>query len=209
MEKDEKVDYILYQMRLVLARKDFVRSQIIAKKIQKKTLEAEGFEKLKVRYYHLWIEYCIHEKMHMETARGFQTIYDAITSVPKDKREEMGFTESQVKYAFQNSICFLLICPFDPQREDFLNTINTKYARELESHPALEDLVHKFLAKELMPFDEGEISKKVAEFGCFDSGTTNHSSHLKSFFKQVIQHNLRVIELYYNRISLERLSHLI
>lgn len=34
MQKEEKLDYIMYQMRLVLDLKDFVRTQIIMKKIQ-------------------------------------------------------------------------------------------------------------------------------------------------------------------------------
>ena len=33
MERDEKVQFILEQMRLGLARKDYIRTQIISKKI--------------------------------------------------------------------------------------------------------------------------------------------------------------------------------
>lgn len=36
MEKDEKVRFILEQMRLCLAKKDFIRTQIISKKISVK-----------------------------------------------------------------------------------------------------------------------------------------------------------------------------
>ena len=36
MEKKEKVEFILEQMRLCLAKKDFVRTQIISKKINTK-----------------------------------------------------------------------------------------------------------------------------------------------------------------------------
>ena len=36
MEKDEKVRFILEQMRLCLATKDFIRTQIISKKISTK-----------------------------------------------------------------------------------------------------------------------------------------------------------------------------
>ena len=36
MEKDEKVQFILEQMRLCLATKDFIRTQIISKKISTK-----------------------------------------------------------------------------------------------------------------------------------------------------------------------------
>lgn len=39
MEKKEKVEFILEQMRLCLAKKDFVRTQIISKKINTKYFE--------------------------------------------------------------------------------------------------------------------------------------------------------------------------
>lgn len=39
MEKQEKVEFILEQMRLCLAKKDFVRTQIISKKISTKYFE--------------------------------------------------------------------------------------------------------------------------------------------------------------------------
>ena len=41
MEKDEKVRFILEQMRLCLATKDFIRTQIISKKISIKYFVAE------------------------------------------------------------------------------------------------------------------------------------------------------------------------
>jgi len=39
MEKKEKVEFILEQMRLCLAKRDFVRTQIISKKINTKYFE--------------------------------------------------------------------------------------------------------------------------------------------------------------------------
>ena len=42
MEKDEKVRFILEQMRLCLAKKDFIRTQIISKKISLKYFTDES-----------------------------------------------------------------------------------------------------------------------------------------------------------------------
>ena len=42
MEKDEKVRFILEQMRLCLAKKDFIRTQIISKKISVKYFTDES-----------------------------------------------------------------------------------------------------------------------------------------------------------------------
>lgn len=41
MEKREKTDFILEQMRLNLARNDFTRAQIVSKKINTKYFEKE------------------------------------------------------------------------------------------------------------------------------------------------------------------------
>lgn len=42
MEKKEKVEFILEQMRLCIAVKDYVRTQIISKKINTKFFQEEG-----------------------------------------------------------------------------------------------------------------------------------------------------------------------
>ena len=39
MERREKVEFILEQMRLCLAKKDYIRTQIISKKISSKVFE--------------------------------------------------------------------------------------------------------------------------------------------------------------------------
>jgi 26S proteasome regulatory subunit N5 len=44
MEKKEKTEFILEQMRLCLATHDYVRAQIISRKINPKVLLEKGFE---------------------------------------------------------------------------------------------------------------------------------------------------------------------
>jgi hypothetical protein len=44
MEKREKAEFLLEQVRLCLSQRDFVRMQIIANKVSKKVLDEEGFE---------------------------------------------------------------------------------------------------------------------------------------------------------------------
>lgn len=47
----EKVDFILYQMKLVLQRRDFVRCQIMSRKISRKHLNEKGLERQKIQYF--------------------------------------------------------------------------------------------------------------------------------------------------------------
>ena len=44
MEKKEKVEFILEQMRLCIAKKDYIRTQIISKKINTKFFDDPGTE---------------------------------------------------------------------------------------------------------------------------------------------------------------------
>ena len=48
LESKEKVEFILYQMKLVLARNDFVRCQILSRKISNKALNEEGLQAFKI-----------------------------------------------------------------------------------------------------------------------------------------------------------------
>lgn len=71
LEMSEKVEFILYQMKLVLQRRDFVRCQILSRKISKRHLGEKGLEKLKIQYFEFMIRYYIHEKMILECAKAY------------------------------------------------------------------------------------------------------------------------------------------
>merc|ERR1719188_808684 len=75
MERREKTEYILNQMRLVLGKKDFVRTQIISRKINPKLLEAEDFQDLKITYYEYMVRYWLHEKKHLDVCKCYLAIY--------------------------------------------------------------------------------------------------------------------------------------
>lgn len=51
MERREKVELILEQMRLCLAKKDFIRTQIISKKISVKFFDEKDTAALKLKFY--------------------------------------------------------------------------------------------------------------------------------------------------------------
>jgi len=67
----EKVVFILYQMKLVLMRRDFVRVQILSRKISKRHLNEKGFEALKIEYYGNMILYFVHEKLILDVAKSY------------------------------------------------------------------------------------------------------------------------------------------
>lgn len=85
MEKKEKLDYILYQLKLVLLRKDYIRTQIILKKISPKGLNEPGLESIKLNYYSQIIEFYNHEQNNFEVAKCYQTLYDTMVKAEEDK----------------------------------------------------------------------------------------------------------------------------
>jgi 26S proteasome regulatory subunit N5 len=74
----------LYQMKLVLTRRDFVRCQILSRKISKKNLAEAGLEGQKVQYFRYLIQYYVHEKMTMDAAKAYQTIFDTYAAKPEE-----------------------------------------------------------------------------------------------------------------------------
>ena len=65
LENEYKIDYILFQMQVLLEKGDFVRTLIVSNKIKRNHLDDEGIELLKVRFFRLMILYYIHEKKYL------------------------------------------------------------------------------------------------------------------------------------------------
>lgn len=111
MDRREKTDFILEQMRLCLLKGDYVRVQIISKKISTKYFEAVETHDLKLRYYALLVKHAMHEDDYLGVCKYSQHIYDT-PCVKEDsiKREdvttfivmnyEKGITTSHCVYLF-------------------------------------------------------------------------------------------------------------
>lgn len=85
MEKQEKVELLLEQMRLCLARKDYVRAQIISRKISVKFFEDESnqIQVLKLKYYQLMIQLDQNESNYLAICRH----YLAVSKTPMVKSD--------------------------------------------------------------------------------------------------------------------------
>ena len=79
MDKREKTEFILEQVRLCLDTKEYVRAQIMAKKINIKVFKDVEIEDLKLRYYTLIVRYHTHTHAWMEIFRAYQAMWGAKT----------------------------------------------------------------------------------------------------------------------------------
>jgi 26S proteasome regulatory subunit N5 len=68
MDKREKLEFILYQMKIMIKKLDYTRLFIISKKIEPKNLEDAPLADLKILYYSYLVFYLRHEGKYLETA---------------------------------------------------------------------------------------------------------------------------------------------
>ena len=72
MERREKVELILEQMRLCLATKDYIRAQIISKKISVRFFESTEHHELKLKFYRYMIEMDENERSYLAICRHYR-----------------------------------------------------------------------------------------------------------------------------------------
>ena len=70
------MELILEQMRLCLATKDYIRTQIISKKISTRFFEDAKYSELKLKFYTYMIELGQHEGDYLDICKNFRQLYD-------------------------------------------------------------------------------------------------------------------------------------
>ncbi len=80
MEKREKIEFLLEQMRLCLLKGDYTRTVIISRKINVKYLKEPELKDLSKRYYALMIDFALHEGMYLDVCKYYFEIVDWIDS---------------------------------------------------------------------------------------------------------------------------------
>jgi hypothetical protein len=128
------------------------------------------------------VQYYVHEKQTLESAKAYQIIYDTYASKP----EELDNTGNERAAAFKNFVCYLLLTQYSNEKVDLLNIVNAKYARELDAqtNEILARYLRRFLTAELLPFNAGEIENSIRGYEPFIEGQTeNASTHLQEFLR--------------------------
>ncbi|CAL8349616.1 unnamed protein product, partial [Boreogadus saida] len=124
MEKKEKVEFILEQMRLCIAVKDYIRTQIISKKINTKFFQEEGSEELKLKYYNLMIQVDQHEGSYLSICKHFRAIYDTPCILEDNAKWQQ---------ALKSVVLYVILAPYDNEQSDLVHRINTD--KKLEELP--------------------------------------------------------------------------
>jgi 26S proteasome regulatory subunit N5 len=197
MQRKEKVEFMLQQVRLCLAKEDFIRAQIISNKIPCKTLESDDFQNEKLRFHKLMIQLDEHEKNYLSICRHYLAMYN--TKIVKED-------DDLLKENLKHILAYLILAPYDNEQWDLLNRIYNDV--NCDKIPTYKELLKCFITKEIL--DWSAFGKAfISEFeksGCYSS---DFDGKMKALSQRVSEHNTRVIAGYYNRISVNRMSELL
>eukprot|EP01069_Polyplicarium_translucidae_P004166 Polyplicarium_translucidae@DN2514_c0_g1_i1.p1 len=198
MERREKTEYILEQMRLVLANGDFIRCQIVSKKISPKLLELEELEDLRIRYYGYMVRYYQHENDLLEVCRCCLIIF---------KSKSINDDESAWKQYLETYALTLILSPISDKRLELLQALRTNERKKLADLPAIGRVIEDFLQMELLrrplPY-EAELRATVV-FADEKLG----AERLKTFRVRSIEHDLIVLAAHYSRMHTSRAAELL
>lgn len=222
MAKTEKIAFILDQVRLCLDRQDYVRAQILSRKISPRVFDADtskekkkpkegdnvveeapadipSLMELKRIYYELMIRFYSHSNDYLEICRCYKSIYE-IPSVKEDPTHWIPVLRK---------ICwYLVLSPHDPMQSSLLNsTLEDKNLSEI-SH-------FRLLLKQIVTM---EVIQWTALWNTFNKEFDNEKNMLggplgdkaaEDLRQRVIEHNILVVSKYYSRITLKRLAELL
>jgi len=223
LDRFYKVDYILFQMRILLQKEDYVRTLIVSNKINRKHLNDEGLHKLKVEFYELMIRYYIHEDKFIDVSKCYKILYDFYKEIEgkcnlmTDSKDSSAKTyidllNAQNKKAlFVNYVIFLSICPPELETKNMFNELNLFYKKDLEENPEMLSVVKKRLSDDFVYIDDNFLGQYLS-YPIFVKDEVNNpfaEKHFLLFRKYWIQHNVMIFGKYFSQIRLDRMSAMI
>ncbi|GAA5828646.1 hypothetical protein JCM5353_008486 [Sporobolomyces roseus] len=229
MERREKVDFILEQMRLLKLQGDWEKLAIVGKRINLRWLndDAEN-EDLKLRFYSLMILHGLHKDAYLDVCKYYRSVYDSpsinslsSTSTSAEQQQSTTTTNERANSLLRNIVFFVVLAPHDNEQNDLLQRV---YRDErLKEMKECYDLVKCFIDPELRRWPNieelyGDALKKTKVFGTSSSiGSVDGDieepvesgkgeKRWKVLHDRIVEHNIRTVALYYTRITLPRLS---
>jgi len=195
-------------MRLCLAKKDYIRTSIISKKINTRFFSTDDdVDELKLKYYRQMIELNEQEGQYLEMCKHFKAIYEtkSIQETPEDK-----------KMALKCVVLCIVLAPFDNEQSDLIHRIKAEKA--LEDIPLYSELLKLFTTSEIMRWQHlvgtyetilraGEKDKESTPM--FIPKTTLGDARWADLKHRVVEHNIRVMASYYTRVIISRMAALL
>eukprot|EP01006_Ploeotia_vitrea_P042281 TRINITY_DN66616_c2_g1_i1.p1 TRINITY_DN66616_c2_g1~~TRINITY_DN66616_c2_g1_i1.p1 ORF type:complete len:497 (-),score=286.67 TRINITY_DN66616_c2_g1_i1:54-1508(-) len=148
MRIKEKAVFLLEQLRLFLAKKDFVRAEIISNKVNRDVLNGKGFAELKLKFNRLMIRFYTQAGRHLDTSKAWFSIFNTPV-VQQD--------EAQWREALTNAAVYAVLAPWDYESNELILRLqNEKLMKKLPDCLALLKL---FTTQEIIPWPCDALAK--------------------------------------------------
>ena len=113
MDKREKLEFILYQMKIMLKKEDYVRFYIISKKINENNINDPEIADIKAQFYAYMASYHNHQKEYAKACRCYRILYETIVAGHKNIKDTLDFNFSARKPdVLGNYVAFLALQPY-------------------------------------------------------------------------------------------------
>lgn len=206
MDKREKLEFILYQMKIMLKKKDYVRFYIISKKINENNINDDEIADLKIIYYSYKAIYFNYEGKFSECSKAYKTIWQTLKTTKKMIPQTLDFNFSaSFNDVLSNYIGFLALQPYSIENHAELKGLSEK--EEIEKYSEFLNLINKLLSEEIISCNISDYN--TSAFELFRDSYENTSSHLEELKRMLVQHNVRIISKYYGELTLTRVSELL
>ncbi|KAI3862258.1 hypothetical protein MKW92_007046 [Papaver armeniacum] len=222
MAKTEKIAFILEQVRLCLDRQDYVRAQILSRKISPRVFDIDASKEkkkpkegdnvveeapadipslleLKRIYYELLIRYYSHNDDYLEKCRCYKSIYD-IPSVKEDP--------AQMVQVLRKICWFIILAKHDPMQSSLLNsTLEDKNLSEIQN---FQVLLKQIATMEVIQWTSlWEAYKAEFENEKNMLGGSLGDKAAEDLKQRIIEHNILVVSKYYSGITMKRVAQLL
>ncbi|KAI1789766.1 hypothetical protein LXA43DRAFT_1182999 [Ganoderma leucocontextum] len=216
MDRREKTEFLLEQMRLLIAfarlkdaeiggegkdsiaggEAEWVKVRVGGRKVNEEFLKNKENEDLKLKYYDMMIQYALYQSAYLDAAKYYHKVWET----PSIKEEVNG----RGREALEHIVYYVVLAPHDNEQSDMLHRLfNDPALPKLELNYAL---VKCFTTPELMrwPGIEQIYGPHLKKTSVFSSPKLWEDLHTR-----VIEHNIRIVSQYYTRITLIRLTSLL
>ncbi|EME27267.1 26S proteasome non-ATPase regulatory subunit 12 [Galdieria sulphuraria] len=197
MDKREKIVFILEQIRLSLDKGDYIRASVVSRKITPRSFEGDDFEDLRLSYNRLMVRLHVYNKDFLEACKCYIARYQTL----------LAQQDASWKQELRNAVICILLSSFNNEQNDLLFRIS-EY-KQLGDLGEFSKLLEFYTKKELIQWSEmitrfGRELKGISLLEFLDEKEAMNLLHVRT-----IEHNLRVITVYYTCISVEKLAKLL
>ena len=139
MDKKEKVELILEQIRLCLATKEYIRAQIVSKKISTRFFENAEYQELKLTFYKYMIELDQNEGTYLNICRHYRAVYET-PCIQENEEKKLE--------ALKHMAVYVILSPYDNEQSDAIHHILKEKA--LDKIQIYKNLLEQFTNLELI-----------------------------------------------------------